>query len=281
MNRFSQMLLLPVAATAVLLASGAYAAEPLKVAADVGYVPHISAKAAGGHEGYNYDLYAEIAKRMGRSLEIIDQEYSGIFAGLNAKKYDIIMAPVTVTEERAKSMLFMEGYLDTDYQFLLKASTPDPKSLDDLKGKTIAVNKGNLYDKWLSERTDQYGWDILRFGKNADAVQAVVTGQAYANLSGNTTTLWIAKQNPLLKGSLEVRTGQVFSSAFRKDDVALRNTVEQILECMKTEGFLAKLNVTWFGTSPREGATAVTVHPGFGQPGFEGYDPTPHAANCK
>ena len=272
---------LPVALAAMLVAANARAADPLKVAADVGYIPHISATAAGGFEGYNYDLYLEIAKRMGRTLEVIDQEYSGIFAGLNAKKYDIIMAPVTATEERSKAMLLMEGYINTDYQFLTKASSPEAKSLDDLKGKTISVNKGNLYDKWATERAEQYNWTMLRFGKNADAVQAVITGQAYANLSGNTTTQWIAKQNPLLKGSYYVTTGQVFSSAFRKDDVALRNTVEQIVECLKTDGFMAKLNVTWFGIEPRPGDAAITVQPGFGQPGMEGYDPTPHPMNCK
>lgn len=280
MKGFSRMLGLPAAAAAALLTWHANAAEPLKAAADVGFVPHISAKATGGYEGYNVDLFTEVAKRMGRELEIVDQEWSGIFAGLNAKKYDVIIAPTTITDERAKSMLFMEGYLDTDYQFLTKASAPEAKTLEDLKGKTIAVNKGNLYDKWASERAEQYGWTMLRFGKNADAVQAVVTGQAYANLSGNTTTQWIALQNPLLKASYYVKTGQVFGAAFRKDDTALRNDVELVIECMKTDGFMAKLNQTWFGEAPRDGAASVTVYPGFGHPGFEGHDATPHEAKC-
>src|SRR5690606_152857 len=97
-----------------------------------GFVPHVSAKATGGYEGYNVDLFTEIAKRMGRELEVVDQEWSGIFAGLNARKYDVIIAPTTITEERAQSMLFMEGYLDTDYQFLTRASAPDVQTLDEL-----------------------------------------------------------------------------------------------------------------------------------------------------
>ena len=96
------------------------AAEKLVVAADVGFAPHIMAKPSGGFEGYNVDLINEVGRRLGVEIEIVDQEWSGIFAGLNAKKYDVIIAPTTVTAERAASMLFMEGYLDTDYRFLVQ-----------------------------------------------------------------------------------------------------------------------------------------------------------------
>ena len=109
-------------------------------------------------------------------------------------------------------------------------------------------------------------------------------GEVFVTNDGAETDLDIGHYERFLDedlvGRANVTTGQVFSSAFRKDDVELRNTVERVLECMKTDGFMAELNVTWFGAPPREGATAVTVHPGFGQPGFEGYDPTPHELNC-
>ena len=256
------------------------AAEPITVAADVGFVPHVMAKPDGGFEGYNVDLIEEIARRMGRPYKIIDQQWSGIFAGLNAKKYDFIISPTTVTEERAKSPLFVEGYIETDYLFMLKNASPDITKLEDLKGKALSVNNGNLYDKWASEREGQYGWTIQRYGKNADAVQAVLVDRAYANLVGNTAALHIAKSNPLLKTSFAVKTGQVFSIPFRKDDVATRNQVEGILECMKLDGTVAKLNEKWFGMESAKDSVSRTVQAGFGQPGFEGYDPTPHTPKC-
>ena len=72
-----------------LLAAGAASAETMKVAADVGYSPHVMASASGGVEGYNVDIMNEIAKRMGVKHEVIDQEWSGIFAGLAAGKYTL------------------------------------------------------------------------------------------------------------------------------------------------------------------------------------------------
>ena len=78
-----------------LVGFGSANAETLKVAVDVGYAPHVMAKASGGVEGYNVDLMAALAERMGVEYEIIDQEWSGIFAGLHSGKFDAIIVPTT------------------------------------------------------------------------------------------------------------------------------------------------------------------------------------------
>ena len=272
--------ILTAAATALLLVNPTAFAAKLVVAADVGFAPHVMAKPTGGYEGYNVDMVNEIGRRLGMDIEVVDQEWSGIFAGLNAKKYDFIMAPTTVTAERAKSMLFIEGYMDTNYRFLVKKDTPDLESLDDLKGKVIAVNKGNIYDKWATTRAEQYGWTMLRFGKNADAIQAVITGRAHANLAGASAVGWAAKKNPLLKTTFTIPTSNVFSAAFRRDDAALRDKVEAVVECMKLAGFFAMLGEKWLGIAaePRSAATSVVM--GFGDPSVEGYDPSPHPMSC-
>ena len=137
-------------AVALMAGSSAAAADTMKVAADVGYSPHVMASASGGVEGYNVDIMNEMAKRMGVKHKGIDQEWSGIFAGLAAGKYVVIIAPTTVTKERSEKMLFGEPYFEVNYQFLIKKGAPQINSLDDLAGKKIAVNKGNFYDKWLS-----------------------------------------------------------------------------------------------------------------------------------
>ncbi|MET4700051.1 polar amino acid transport system substrate-binding protein [Constrictibacter sp. MBR-5] len=269
------------AAVLVLAAGGAQAQEKFRVAADVGYAPHVMAKPTGGVEGMNIDIGEAIAKKMGMQLEVIDQQWSGIFAGLNAKKYDMIVAPTTITEERAKSMLFTEGYFESEYQFVIKKGAPQVTSLDDLKGKVLSVNKGNLYDKWATEREPQYGWTVMRFDKNADAIAAVIAGRATANMAGSTVGGWAAKQNPMIVPStLIISTGLVFGMAFRLDDVALRNKVETIMECLKKDGTIAAAFEKWTGQKPGPDAVVHTIDPGFGAKGFNGYDPTPHEVKC-
>jgi polar amino acid transport system substrate-binding protein len=260
---------------------GTASAETIKVAADVGYSPHVMASPSGGVEGYNVDLMAEIAKRLGVDYEVVDQEWSGIFAGLAAGKYAAIIAPTTVTEERADKMLFGEPYFEVNYQFLIKKGAPQVEKLEDLKGKTIAVNKGNFYDKWLTERQDEYGWKVERFGKNADAIQAVATGRADANFAGDSVAGWTAKKNPLVVPStLVISSGRVAGFVFDLANTEMRAKFEKVVECMKADGTVAAIHEKWTGQKPVAGGAAYKVAPGIGVPGFAHYDETASGSGC-
>ena len=254
----------------------------LVVAADVGFAPHVMLTPDGTPEGFNVDLAREVARRLGYDdVEIIDQEWSVIFAGLYAQRYEFIVAPTTMTDERSEAVLFTEGYLDTDFTFVIRADAPDIESLEDLRGHAIAVNNGSAYDFWATDNQERYGFEIQRYGKNADAVQAVLTGRAFTNLAGNTVAQWAAMENPRVRTTYTISTGTAFSMPFRHQDVAYRNKVEDILECMKVDGTFSRLHEEWFGEPPAEGAAAVTVLEGYGHPGMSGYDPTPHELRCE
>ena len=263
-----------------LLGLGATSADPLKVALDGTFAPHAMPKMGGGIEGFNVDLANEIGRRLGREMDITAAQWSGLLPALHAGKYDFIVAPTTVTEERTKSLLFTEGYLNTDFQFLVKQDAPDTADLSGFKGKVISVNKGSAYDRWARGLEAQVGWKVESYGTNTDAVQAVIAGRAFANVAGNTVIAWAAKKNPQLKLSYLHTTGKVFSMPFRKDDVATRNKVEEVIECMKLDGTFAKMSEKWFGVTPGPGSAATTVSMGYGVPGMEGYDPTPHVPKC-
>jgi ABC-type amino acid transport substrate-binding protein len=267
----------------VLLCVGATASlaqTALRTAVDATFAPHAMAKLGGGLQGFNVDLGEELAKRLGRKIEIEGAEFSGLVPGLNSRRYDFLIAPVTVTPERAKSLLFTEGYLDTDYTFLGNKSAPAIAKLEDLKGKTVAVNKGSNYEGWARDNAEKYGFKFDVYGANADAVQAVQSGRADYNLAGTTVVSWAAKQNPALKTSYTIKTGLVWALPFRADDKAGRDAASNALKCMKKDGTIAKLAVKWFGFQPGADDAAVKIAPGTGVPGTEGYDPTPVTPKC-
>jgi polar amino acid transport system substrate-binding protein len=178
-------------------------------------------------------------------------------------------------------MLFTEGYLNTDFQFITKRDAPDITKLEELKGKVISVNKGSAYDSWARGLEEKIGWKVESFGTQTDAVQAVLSGRADANVAGNTVIQWAARNNPQIKLSYLYSTGLVWAIALRKDSSALRNALDVALECLKTDGTIAKLHEKWFGTKPAPGSAAVTAFAGYGVPDMPGYDPTPHQAACK
>jgi polar amino acid transport system substrate-binding protein len=236
----------------ILLAAGtALAQQPIRTGIDATFAPHAMPKPGGGLEGFNIDLANELAKRMHRPIQIDGTEFSALIPGMNAKKYDFLIAPTTVTPERSKAMLFSEGYMETDYMFLQK------KNDKDIKG---------------------FKYDV--YGTNADAVQAVLSGRADANMAGHTVVLWAAKQNPAVKATYTYKTGLVWAMPFRLDDKEGRAQVNNILKCMKQDGTVARLYEKWFGIKPEKDSWVYKVAPGHGVPGMEGYDPGPYPPKC-
>src|SRR5690606_38664725 len=111
------------------------------VAVDGTFAPHAMPNLSGGVEGFNIDLANALGEKLDAKMDIISTQYSGILPGLAAGTYDFVMAPTTMTPERAANLLFAEGYLNTDFQFVVAAGAEDIDTLEGFKGKVISVNK--------------------------------------------------------------------------------------------------------------------------------------------
>ncbi|MGH8760203.1 MAG: transporter substrate-binding domain-containing protein [Burkholderiales bacterium] len=265
-----------------LAAGGAMAqATPLRSGVDPNFPPHAFPKLSGGYQGFNVDLGTEIAKRLGRPLELEGAQYSALIPALNAGKFDFLLAPTTVSLERAKSVLFTEGYLENNFTLVTKKDRNDIQRLEDLKGKTITVNKGSGPEEWARNNQAQYGFEIGVYGTNADAVQAVISGRGDANLAGVTPSSWAVKTTPIIKTTFIIKTGSVWAIPFRIDDKAGRDKVSNVLKCMKQDGTLQRMHEKWFGMRAAPDSATVTIAPGHGIPGLFGYDAAPVTPVCK
>jgi polar amino acid transport system substrate-binding protein len=269
------------AVTAPALAQAPAAQPPLRCGVDGTFAPHAFPALSGGVQGFQIDLFREVARRMGREIVIDSASFSGLIPALNAGRYDFLCAPTTVTPERAASLLFTEGYLFTELQFGIRRGTPPIRSDEDLRGRTISVNKGTPYETWGNANRERLNLTILAFDTQPDAVQAVIQGRAYANLSGNTVVRYSASRTPqYIADYILPGTRFHWATPFRQDSAAMRNVVEDVLTCMKRDGTVARLSERWFGSRPAADQGEVTEFPGYGPPGLPGHDATPQNPSC-
>jgi polar amino acid transport system substrate-binding protein len=273
--------LIAAAGLVALISAPASAQTPIRTAVDGTFAPHAFPNLAGGGvQGFNIDLFQEVAKRLGRPIEITATQFSGIIPGLNAGTYDFVAAPVTVTKERAESLLFTEGYLDTDFRLVTRRGDAPITDLASLRGKTVSVNRGSAYEIWAKEMEPRVGWVVEAFGTQTDAVQAVIAGRAVANITAETVAAFAVKNNPQIKLDYLHKTGLVWAAPVRNGDTATRDLIENAIECIKKDGTMAKIFEKWFGIQPRPDSAAATIFPGRGVPGMAGYDPTPREPRC-
>ena len=253
--------------------------KPLVVGSDFGIAPWM-VRGTGGPEGFGVDMVNEIAKRLGRpGVEIVDVNFSGLFAALFAKRMEFTVNPLNITAERAERMLYTEPFFATGNGFLVRAAE-EMKGLEDLKGKAIAVNRGTISDTWATANAERLGFEVQRYDTFPDSVQAVITRRAYAALNEIPTAVYAASQNRAMKVGFKDFTGRNFGFAFRPESREYRNKVEEVIECMKLDGTLVKLHEKWYGSAPDAMSSLTAVYFGYGPPGLKGYEPTAHKPSC-
>lgn len=253
--------------------------KPLVVGSDFGIAPWM-VRGTGGPEGFGVDMVNEIAKRLGRpGVEIVDVNFSGLFAALFAKRMEFTVNPLNITAERAERMLYTEPFFATGNGFLVRAAE-EMKGLEDLKGKAIAVNRGTISDTWATANAERLGFEVQRYDTFPDSVQAVITRRAYAALNEIPTAVYAASQNRAMKVGFKDFTGRNFGFAFRPESREYRNKVEEVIECMKLDGTLVKLHEKWYGSAPDPMSSLTAVYFGYGPPGLKGYEPTAHKPSC-
>jgi polar amino acid transport system substrate-binding protein len=257
------------------------AQTPLRTAVDPNFPPHAAVRLSGGLEGFQIDLAQEIGRVLMRPVVVESGNFAGLIPAMNAGRYDFLIAPVTATPERAENMLFTEGYLFTTLQFGIRRGNAPLTSYQDLRGKIVAVNKGSAYDAWTQANMEKYGFTALVFDTFTDATMAVLQGRAYAQLGGNTSIKFAATRNPQFVADMVLKeTRYHWSIPVRRENVALRNQLDEAIECLKKDGTLVRLSEKWFGAPPAEDDAERIIFPGYGVPGLSGYDPNPHAPNC-
>ncbi|MCP3888645.1 MAG: ABC transporter substrate-binding protein [Desulfobulbaceae bacterium] len=150
--------------------------KKVRIGVEGAYPPFSYVKPDGELAGFDIDIAKALGVAMGAEVTLVAQDWDGIIPALLAKKYDAIIASMSITEERKKKVAFSNKYYNTPAKFICKKGSIATFSKEAIKGKTVGVQRATIHDKYL---TDVYGKDveIKRYGSQDEAYLDLVAGR--------------------------------------------------------------------------------------------------------
>jgi polar amino acid transport system substrate-binding protein len=173
------------------LPSSIQSSKEIKVGSDIEYAPIEFYKTGTQQtQGVDYDLGQALGQKLGTKVTFVDDtDFAGIITALNAGRFDIIMSAMNDNaERRGKGVDFIDYFRAGTSIIVAKGNPKGIKTLDDLCGSTVAVQKGTVQDTDLLTpqvtkcQSTGKPLEVLRFEKDTDALQQVKNGRAVANL---------------------------------------------------------------------------------------------------
>ena len=248
-------------------------ADQIKIGTEGAYPPWNSKDSAGNLIGFEVELANELCKIMNHDCTIVEQDWDGMIPALVSRKFDAIMAGMSITGERMKTINFSQGYADEVASLavmkgskneglktmsainLSDVSADEQATLDVLtkafKGKTIGVQTATIHQNFLESglmgnvkiRTyktqDEVNLD-LSAGRIDAALAAAVAFTDYAEKSGKEVVL----TGPTFAGG---DFGNGVGVGIRKGDSKLLNDFNAAIDKARDDGIISKLAIKHFG----------------------------------
>jgi octopine/nopaline transport system substrate-binding protein len=256
-------------------------ADTIKIATEGAYPPWNNKDASGNLVGFEIELAKELCTIMKRECEVVEQDWDGIIPSLRLRKYDAIMAGMSITDERKEVMTFSQGYatepailavmkgsslegMDTPQSINLELGGSDVKKAlktitGALAGKTVCTQTGTIHQNFLESgdvgsvnvRTyktqDEVNLDLTS-GRCDVALAAAVAFTDYADKSGKPVTL----VGPTFSGGafgngVGVGIRQGGDDAIGKRDAKLLKDFNKAIDKARKKGIISKLAIKHFG----------------------------------
>lgn len=240
-----------------VLSVNAVAAD-LVAGANIGNVPWEFQDASGEFVGFEIDLVKEVGARLGKSVELVNIPFNGLFSAVQSGRIDIALSSITITEKRLRSVAFAQPYYDSAQSLTVLSKNP-ASGLGDMRGKVIGVDTGSTGDMWTTSNQARYGFaEIRRFEGLAPAMLDMQTGRIDGYISDIPALEYFIKDKPYFKVVERIATNESYSMMFAKGN-PLAVDVNRVITQLKQEGYIAELHKKWFNSVPADTSSSVTV----------------------
>ena len=254
------MLLRPVrlAASAALLAATlglvtpAEAQDKVRIATEGAYAPFNFKAPDGTLQGFDIDIARALCDHAHLECTIVAQDWDGIIPGLLAKKYDAIIASMSITDERRKKVDFTDKYYQMPARFVEKKGANFTISKDGLKGKVIGAQRSTIHANYLMENYADIA-DVKLYDTQENVTLDLTSGRLDLFLASSAVTLGNFLNKPEGKDyefvGPELKLGTGTAIAVRQGDDALRETFNKAIAAILANGTYKKINAKYFDFS--------------------------------
>lgn len=214
--------------------------EPGKLimSTNAAFPPYEMTTDSGEFEGIDIETAQAIADKLGLELQIDDMDFDAALLSVQQGKADIVMAGVTVTDERKAVMDFSDSYA-TGIQSIIVPEGSDITSPDDLAGKKIGTQRGTT---GYSYCTDDYGEDsVVAFDDGATAVQNLLAGKVDCVVIDKAPAQEYVKANAGLTILDTEYANENYAIGMAKDNTALQEALNKALAELKADGTIQSI----------------------------------------
>ncbi|MDO5124994.1 MAG: amino acid ABC transporter substrate-binding protein [Ruminococcus sp.] len=198
--------------------------------------------------GFDIDLAEEVCKRLDIKLETYGVNWETKEIDLNAGTIDCIWNGLSVSPSRKEQMLMSDPYMNNAMVFTINSDS-EMKTLDDLKGKTIAVQNGSTAQEILADSDIYADITVQELATNVEALNQLELGMCDAVFLDSVVAQYeinsTKKEFKIMDEGLEE---EEYAIGFRKGDQALCDKIEETLSAMKADGTVEKISTKWFGS---------------------------------
>jgi len=256
----NKLMSVTLAAAALALASGtAHAAfqcegwEKVRIGVEGAYPPFSWIEPDGQIKGFDIDIARALCEEMGAECELVPQDWDGIIPALLARKYDAIVASMSITEERKKKVAFTDKYYNTPAKFARRKGSGIEVTQEGMKGKTVGVQRATIHDNFIT----------AEFGDSVEIKRYATQDEAYLDALSGRADLLLADSVAMSEGFLKTEDGKDWEFvgpdftdpkyfgegagiAVRKEDTSLRECFNRALANIRADGTYKAINDEYF-----------------------------------
>lgn len=197
--------------------------------------------------GFDVELGKLIAEKLGVTAEFAESEFNSGLAGVDSKRYDIMINGIDITESRKEKYDFSDPYCYNHTALIVLKENNDITSFEDLKGKKTA----NTLQSSYAALAESFGAEVTGVNDFSETIQLLTTGRIDATLNDYMTYLDYMTSNP----DANIKVAAVYQDAtsvaivMRKGEetTTLREAINQALQELRDDGTLTNLSIKYFG----------------------------------